>query len=291
MSKLETIFPGRKRGIPTPDGKNYAGGPSYDRGLEEKTLQVLTTGVFENTFYASQKDLVTQAVTLFQQMALADVELFAKMIVYARNKGFMRISPITALVVLSTADLNYFELAFPLVIRTPGDLQDFMQIVRSGSLRKGCGRGVKRVIGSWMNGLSEYHVIKYGSQGAGFSLRDILRLVHPKPATEGVDALFNYLCNGLTEENASAIREQLPQVRCIELLKEEKDPARQRELVAMGRLPYETVVGAIKPDVALWTELMKQMPYFALLRHLNTLAKAGVFAQTTQGRNNVAYVV
>lgn len=284
--KAASIF-GTRNTIPTPDGLNHAGGPSYNRGLEEQTLQVLTTNVFENTFYASQKDLVKQAVDLFKRMALQDSVLFAKMIVYARNEGFIRIAPITALVVLSTADMDSFQAAFPLVIRTPGDLQDFMQILRSRALRKGFGRGVKRAVGGWLNGLSEYHAIKYGSQGSGFSLRDILRLARPKPASDRVGAIFNYLINGLTEENAEVIALNLNQIRCMEILKESTELEEQKALIAEGKLPYEVVVGCIKPSVELWTELMKQMPYFALLRHLNTLNKAGVFKDKT----NVTYVV
>lgn len=274
-------------GIPAFDGKNYAGGGTYNRGLEEQCLQVLCTGVFENTFYASQKTLVANAVGLFQQMAIQDSDLFARMIVYARNKGFMRIAPITALVVLSTADLTNFALAFPLVIRTPGDLQDFMAIVKSKSLRKGFGRAVKTAVGEWLNNLSEYHAIKYGSQGSDFSLRDILRLAHPCPTDETHGALFNYLCNGLTEKNGAAVARLLPQIVCVELLKEEKELKAQKALIVKGRLPYEVVVGSIKPNKQLWSELMKQMPYFALLRHLNTLHKAGVF----ESAENVDYVV
>jgi 60 kDa SS-A/Ro ribonucleoprotein len=286
MSKIDLIF-GTRKGVPTPDSTNYAGGPSYTRNLEERTLQVLTTNVFENTFYATQKDLVKEAVDLFKQMALKDSSLFAKMIVYARNKGYIRLAPITALVVLSTADIILFEVAFPLVIRTPGDLQDFMAIVRSKSLRQGCGRGVKRTVGAWLNSLSEYHTIKYGSKGNDFSLRDILRLIRPVPKDEQHKALFSYLCEGLSEKNAVTIANQLNQVKCMELLKEETDLDRQKALIAEGRLPYEVVIGCIKPNVQLWTELMRQMPFFALLRHLNTLQKAGVF----NSKENVAYVV
>jgi 60 kDa SS-A/Ro ribonucleoprotein len=203
--------------------------------------------------------------------------LFAKMIVYGRTKGFIRIAPITALVVLSTVDLASFQLAFPHVIRTPGDLQDFIQIVRGSTLRSGLGRGVKRAINQWLNDLSEYHAIKYGSRGQTMSLRDMLRISRPVPLTERSGTLFNYLVKGLHEGNAHSIREQLPQVVAVELLKEAKLPTEQVQLIEQGRLPYEVVVGAVnKPSLPVWRSLMEQMPYFALLRNLNTLARQGV---------------
>ncbi len=50
-------------------------------------------------------------------------------------------------------------------------------------------------------------------------------------------------------------------------------------MIRDGRLPYEVVTGLIKPDLDTWRELLRQMPYLALLRHLNTLQRAGVLAE------------
>jgi 60 kDa SS-A/Ro ribonucleoprotein len=284
---VANIFGTRTNTIPKPDGLNHAGGPSYTRSLEEQCLQVMMTGVWQNTYYADQQTLVQEALTVFQQMALKDSVLFAKMIVFARNKGFIRTAPITALVVLSTADVTSFCQAFPLVIRTPNDLKDFVTVVRSRQLRQGMGRAVKRTIGDWLNNLSEYHTIKYGSKGSDWSLRDILRLVRPVPKSQRSSVMFNYLRDGLTTENAVNVKTLLPQVATVELLKDTTDQTEQLALITQGRLPYEVVVGAIKPTVEIWTALMEQMPIFALLRHLNTLNKAGVFAD----RKAVQYVV
>jgi 60 kDa SS-A/Ro ribonucleoprotein len=284
---VANIFVSPNRSIPTPDGVNHAGGPSYTRSLEEQCLQVLMTGVFQDTYYADQQTLVKEALTIFQQMALKDSVLFAKMIVFARNRGFIRTAPITALVVLSTADVVSFCQAFPQVVRTPNDLKDFVVVIRSRQLRQGMGRAVKRAIGDWLNNLSEYHAIKYGSKGSDWSLRDILRLVRPVPKDQRTSVLYNYLRDGLTTENSLGVKDLLPQVATVELLKDTTDAPTQLQLIAEGRLPYEVVVGAIKPRVEIWTALMEQMPIFALLRHLNTLNKAGVF----NDRKAVTYVV
>jgi 60 kDa SS-A/Ro ribonucleoprotein len=80
----------------------------------------------------------------------------------------------------------------------------------------------------------------------------------------------------------AAKRELTPQIDAFERLKRldlSGDQTAARELVDAGRLPYEVVTGVIKPDVATWVELMKQMPYFAMLRHLNTLQRVGVLAE------------
>jgi 60 kDa SS-A/Ro ribonucleoprotein len=267
--------------------KNYEGFPTFIHDLEDQCLQVMMTGVFENTFYATAEKLQDEALALFQEMAKKDSELFAKMIVFARNQGLLRIVPITALVVLSKNDPATFARAFGAVIRTPNDLKDFVTLSRRGGIRAGLGRGVKRAVNGWLGNISEYHAIKYGSKGSDVSLRDILRITHPKPAALKQDALFNYLVNGLTEGNIEAVRANLPQIWAFEELKDASTTEAQRSCIKAGRLPYEVVVGAVKPDVAMWMELMKQMPIFALLRHLNTLHKNGVFADEA----NVQYVV
>lgn len=66
----------------------------------------------------------------------------------------------------------------------------------------------------------------------------------------------------------------------MERLKSTEDAVERRRLIGEGRLPYETVVGATTPDKALWQELMQQMPFMALLRHLNTLDRVGVLADS-----------
>ncbi|MBI3921820.1 MAG: TROVE domain-containing protein [Armatimonadetes bacterium] len=251
---------------------------------------MLTTGVFENTFYADSTTLVQEALEVFDRIAAQDCPLFAKMIVYARNEGLLRTVPITALAVLSRADSELFGKAFPLVIRTPNDLKDFVTLVRKGSVRGGLGRSVKRAVNDWMNGLTEYHAIKYGSRSGDVALRDVLRITHPKPKDDKADALFHYLVNGLMPENsdsansrvrpvrAERVQALLPQVWAFEQLKRADAPEDRQRLIAEGRLPYEAIVGAIAPDAELWGELMKQMPYMALLRHINTLTRAGVLA-------------
>jgi 60 kDa SS-A/Ro ribonucleoprotein len=270
----------------TATARNYEGFPTFYRSPEEQALQVLTTGVFENTFYADAAALEQEALAVVRQLAAKDVALLAKMVVYARTEGLLRSVPLAALTVLSQADSALFAQAFPHVVRTPNDLKDFVTLARKGGLRAGLGRAVKRAVNAWLNGLTEYHAVKYGSRAGDVTLRDVLRLTHPQPKDARADTLFHYLVNGLTPENAERVRESLPQVWAFEQLKRADDRAEQRRLIAEGRLPYEAVVGAVAPDAALWAELMRQMPLMALLRHVNTLQRAGALEE----RDNARYV-
>src|SRR5260221_10516323 len=143
---------------------NVAGAPAFVRSPEERLIQVVTTGTFENTFYVGAKELATQAIDLFKPFAASDPKFLAQAILYARTEGHMRTVPITALVTLSTAeDKTYFRALFPQVIQTPGDLADFLTIVRTKCIR-GMGKTVTHAVQCWLEAISEYHVIKYGSE-------------------------------------------------------------------------------------------------------------------------------
>ncbi len=266
---------------------NPEGFPSFKRSNEEAYLQVLLTNTLSGTYYADESSLLKESLDLHAAMAQNDPAFMARALVYARNSGLMRLQPIVGLAYLAKADRDVFHRIFGQVIQTPGDLTDFVEIVRGGVTPGGMGRSIKTAINGWLNGMSEYHAIKYGSGGQGYSLRDVLRVTHPKPVNPVQDAIFLWLTD--TEKWAqSELRNHTPQIDAFEQIKRINggDQSAARTLIEHGRLPYEVVTGVIKPDQDTWAGLMRQMPYFALLRHLNTLQRAEVF----QVRENAQYV-
>ena len=165
---------------------NYEGFPAFKRPLKERYLQMLLTNTLGGTFYASAIELVEGALELHAEMRAADPVFMAQAIVYARNNGFMRLQPIVGLAFLakSAGFMGHytFPAIFDRVILTPGDLQDFVEIMRGGKIgQRGMGRRVKRVVNVWLNKMTEYRALKYASGGQGYGLRDVLRLTHPIP--------------------------------------------------------------------------------------------------------------
>jgi 60 kDa SS-A/Ro ribonucleoprotein len=261
------------------DSRNPEGFPSFRRSLEEGYLQVLLTNTLSGTFYATESQLLSESLGLHAQMAVKDPGFMARAIVYARRDGLMRLQPIVGLAFLAKADRALMHRIFGHVIITPGDLTDFVEIVRGGVVPGGMGRSIKTAVGGWLNGLTEYHAIKYSTGGQGYSLRDILRVSHPKPLTDKQDAIFLWLTELEKWLADDAKRTLTPQIDAFERLKRleaSDDQSAVRAVIADGRLPYEVVTGVIKPDIETWGELMRQMPYLALLRHINTLQRAGV---------------
>lgn len=271
--------------------QNKHGQPAFDRDLKHQYLQMVMTNMLGNTYYTDQQENVKQALDLHRAMLKADPEFMAKAIVYARNHGYTRLQPIIGLVFLSTIDdKRFFHAAFPQVIFTPGNVFDFTTIAGNVREGRGFGRTVKKALSKWFNSLSEYHVIKHGAETKmdpktrvkEYDLKDLLKLVRPIPLTKRNGELFKYILGKEVEFKS------LPQVDAFEKLKVTNNLTEARALIEKGRIPHEVATGVLKsPDVTTWEFIMKQMPYFALLRNLNTLTRHKVFEK----KENIDYVV
>lgn len=249
---------------------NAEGYRAHNRSFEEEYVQMLLTNTLGNTFYADAQDLLAQAADTHEAMVELNPEFMAKALVFARQKGFMRLQPIYGLAVLSKARPDLFGKVFAHVVLIPPDLYDFLTILRGMGRGQG-GRAVKRQIAAFLQKTSEYWAIKYGGRGRGYNLGDAIATAHPTPINERQQALFRYLRGHETTLDG------LPQIQAVEQLKKaSKDKTRIR-LIREGKLPYETVTGAIKTDKKIWEALLYQMPVFALLRHLNTFEREGLF--------------
>lgn len=271
---------------------NKDGFPAFERGLHEQYLQSLMTNTMGNTFYVNQRDLVKESLTLHGKMLKKDPEFMAKAAIYARNEGYMRLQPIVSLVYLSTLENKfYFKAAFDRIIRTPGDLEDFVTICGNVRNGKGLGRSVKNTISKWLNNMTQYHAIKYGaSRNTGWDLGNIIKATHPKPIDKKQGELFNYVANRNADFSQLNQVNELERIKNLQRMKSEMTDAEFAaqivDAVEKGRLPWEIVTGIVKPNTQIWEYLMKQMPYFALLRNINTLQRAGVLDKN----QNVKYV-
>ncbi len=105
----------------------------------------------------------------------------------------MKDLPALLCAVLAMADAKLLSAIFPRVIDDVKMLRNFVQIVRSGVVgRKSLGTLPKRLVTSWINAREEEALFR-GSIGQSPSMADVLRMVHPKPATPARSALYAYL--------------------------------------------------------------------------------------------------
>jgi 60 kDa SS-A/Ro ribonucleoprotein len=275
VSRAKSLFDSHQRAV-----SNHDGYDAYVRLVEEQYIQMLMTNTLNNTFYADEQLLMQEAASSHQEMAELDADFMARALVYARNEGFMRLQPLYGLAVLSRIAAEPFAQIFSHVVKTPGDLADFLTILR-GSGRGQGGRAVKRQVSHFLNEISEYWVIKYNGRGRGYSLGDMVATTHPKPKDEKRQALFRYLRGHETDLT------KLPQLQALHKLKKTRNPASQLHQIEKGMLPYSVVTSILQPTRSVWEALMLQMPMFALLRHLNAMDRAGVFEK----KKNIDYVI
>lgn len=264
MGRAQSLY-----SVPVPTIRNRDNFPAYERPLEERYLQTLLTNTVGNTFYADQQTLMQESDQVHNDMLDVDPEFAAKALAFARNEGFMRLQPILGLAKLSAVKQTLFARAFPHVIKIPSDLSDFLTILNGQGRGEG-GRAVKREVGGFLNGVSEYWALKYNGRGRGYSIGDMVATAHVKAANDRQNRLFRYAMGKETPLGG------LPQLAAFEALKRAETDDERIRWINEGKLPHEIVTGAIKPTKAVWNAILEQMPIFALLRNLNTMDRAGV---------------
>ncbi len=278
------------------DKQNREGFPAFTRTLEEDVLSVLLTQTLSNTFYCSQKELAKETVDVLRAMADKDPEFLAKALAYARTKGLMKLAPTVGLAVLASKKTSNkkeaFRLAFRQVVKIPDDLREFVTLLKTKQFTKGLVGIPKTMVQNWLRHMSEYHAVKYGSANSeGITLRDILRLAHPRPKTtkpnKGLDyerlrngaqaELFGWLVKGWSEIGTEPSPTN-PMVWALEKLKRTDSVVESVALIEKYKLPREVVEPSVKKMTeAHWAALLKNLPYMALLRNLNTMLRHGVF--------------
>ncbi|MDD5008388.1 MAG: TROVE domain-containing protein [Syntrophorhabdaceae bacterium] len=301
MSRATKVFKNiPKCPLEKADAVNRDGYPAFTRPVEEQILQTLLTNTFGNTFYATQKELIGESAQIHDAAFKADPEFYARALVYARDKGHMRTQPVYGLAKLAHEHGKLFPAVFDQVVRTPNDLADFMVMYKSLHGNHG-GRVLKRVVGNWLaKNLSEYWVIKYGSENHdGYSLRDLVQLSHPNVKDQ---PLFDYIMRseytdgkvGRVWNSTKPIAEggerapyrnelrdvsSLKQIGMFEAFKRAETDEQKVMLIKEGRLPHEVVTGLIGDSKPCWDALVANMPIFALMRNLATLERHGVLEQ------------
>ena len=276
-----TLFGQKSAPAPKPDTVNKSVGAAYSGDLKQDLISLLTTNVIGDTFYATEQELAASTQELVTRGARENPEFLAKAVVYGRNEGFMRLAPIVGLAALTVhgGRRALTRQVFPRVIRTPDDLREYVTLFNTRAFGKRMTGWVTKMVGDWLNGLSEYHAVKYGSQASKtVTLRDILRQAHPKPASEAQDYLFNYLVKG-TKEVSLTEPQQLKVIWAAERLKRATNESEVISLITRFRLPWEVVIPALEKSTPhTWAALAEVMPYFALLRNLATMNRNGALA-------------
>ena len=249
---------------PKADVRNEAGGTAYEFTSQHKLAQYAATGCLNSTFYAAADQ---QLATVLELCAANEAEFIARTALFARSKGHMKDMPALLCAVLSVRSPGLLAEIFDRVIDSPKMLRNFVQIMRSGVVgRKSLGTLPKRLILQWLEARTDEQLF-CGSVGNDPSLADVIRMVHPKPASPSREALYAYLIGRTFNEAA------LPEiVQQYEAFKKNTEPGK----VTTPDVPFQmlTALPLTKKD---WQQIARTASWTMTRMNLNTFVRQGVF--------------
>ncbi|WP_254512331.1 RNA-binding protein [Anatilimnocola floriformis] len=250
--------------LPPANARNEAGGLAYSRSAEQALAQYAVTGCLNSTFYATGDEQLAAVLKLCQKVA---PEFIARVALYSRQKGFMKDMPALLLAVLSVKGPGLMAEIFDRVIDSPKMLRNFVQIMRSGVVgRKSLGTLPKRLIQQWIESRSDVQLFA-GSVGNDPSLADVIKLVHPKPATTSRAALFAYLLG------RKYIHAELPEV--VQEYEVFKTHPKQRK-GNVPNVPFQMLT-SLPLAAGDWKQIARNAPWQMTRMNLNTFERHEVF--------------
>ncbi|HEY6333019.1 MAG TPA: hypothetical protein VI756_27090, partial [Blastocatellia bacterium] len=260
----KTLF-GSLRGalIPKTDAVNAHNAPAYRLPPKHAFAQYAATGCLNSTFYAGATDQLKAVLALTAEI---EPEFIAKTAIYCRERGYMKDMPALLCAALSIRDIKLLERVFGRVLDNGKMLRNFVQVVRSGVVgRKSLGTAPRRMIRDWLDARDDKSVF-FASVGQTPSIGDVIKMVHPKPGTDGRKALYAYLIGREYES------ENLPKlVQDFEAFK-----------VGTGSeapaVPFEMLT-ALPIGTSGWTAIARNASWQQTRVNLNTFARHGVFEE------------
>jgi 60 kDa SS-A/Ro ribonucleoprotein len=248
--------------LPKTDAVNEAGGRAYLREPQHALAQYAATGCLNATFYASESEQLESTLRLCAEVPPAFI---AQTAIWARQQGHMKDMPALLSSVLASRDGGLLEQVFERIVDQPKMLRNFVQILRSGVTgRKSLGSRPKRLVRRWLENRSDEQLFR-ASVGQDPSLADVLKMVHPKPATSSRTALYGYLLGG--DHDAS----ELPPLVC-DYERFKADPA----VEPVPDVPFQLLT-SLPLEPRHWVEIARRASWQMTRMNLNTFLRHRVF--------------
>lgn len=241
---------------------NDAGGKSYAADPRHTLAQYCLTGCLNDTYYASAE---TQLDKILDLAGKVPEDFLARLALYARTGGYMKDTPAILLGALVKRSPALFKAIFTRVIDNPKMLKNFVTVMRSGAVgRKSLGTVTKRAVQGWLASRTEEQIYR-GVVGGDVTLRDIIRLSHPKAATPERQAFYRYLL-GYEGVDLTLLPED---AQAFEAFK--ADPSGAPPDVAFQLLSNLTL------STDQWKGVAENMSWHTLRTNLNTLQRHKCF--------------
>lgn len=252
--------------LPKTDAVNEAGGQAYRFDPKHALAQYAATGCLNSTFYASAEQQLADVLALCDQV---EPEFIARTALFAREQGFMKDMPALLCAVLSVKSPGLMAEIFDRVIDNGKMLRNFVQIMRSGVVgRKSLGTLPKRMVLQWLASRGDDPLFT-ASVGQDPSLADIIKMVHPKPATDSRKELYAYLIG--REFDTSKLPELVRQYEGFKArLLAGDDEAEAPDV------PFQMLT-SLPLTAKHWMRIARNASWQMTRMNLNTFARQGVF--------------
>lgn len=249
--------------MPPATAVNEAGGVAYRLSPKAALAQYAMTGCLSTTFYASAEMQLQTVLNLCNHAEVAP-EYIARLAIYTRANGHMKDLPALLVAMLSVRSPGLLAEVFDRVIDDGKMLRNFVQIVRSGVVgRKSLGTLPKRLVQSWFDRRSDEQIFR-ASVGNDPSLADVIKMVHPKPATASRAALYGYLIG--QPHDASALPSIVKQFEAF----------KAGEVSEVPDVPFQMLT-SLQLTQEHWKQIAKNAPWQMTRMNLNTFVRHGVF--------------
>ncbi|MBX9603300.1 MAG: TROVE domain-containing protein [Bryobacteraceae bacterium] len=284
MSHLTRLFsqhPARPAGPLHPEQVVDRGsGPVTPAGLWTQLNHFLILGTAGGVFPARRpRPSMTAAQPVQAALALDGARVVNLTIEASSSERAARRDPalfvlaMAASPVFADARTNQLALAaLPLVARTGRQLCRFAEYVDA---MRGWGRGLRSAIAHWYLAKPVPELTRLmlrQKQGERWTHRDLLRLAHPKPASESQRALFGWAVEG----RLTTTSEDLSQLYAFELARQSTEESEIVRLVEDYRLTHEMIPARWTDSPRVWEALLDTLPYTAMLRRLRKMTGIGL---------------
>jgi 60 kDa SS-A/Ro ribonucleoprotein len=244
---------------------------------QDALVRIMLTGILKHQYYRTVDEQVKEAIPLILTASKKDPEFLLKAAAFARDNNMKGMVKLALACLSSNAKDDFLSDSFNrnaiislLGTFHPGQLLQFVELCKSGSLGKGFGsrpqKWVRAVMESWKANKLEDYTLKYPT-----ALNSLLRLVHPRYETSGRGKIVGYLLSN----GKAAGKKQI----AVEKLKK---PNTKSSTIAKSMLENEIPWDVIKgfsgmkdPDICM--AMMTQMGLSALLLNIRSLEQHGVF--------------
>ena len=253
---------------------NTAGGYAWEVDRWAMFDRFLILGSEEGTYYIdAQKLTVEHAKNAMEAIREDGVRAVVRIVEISGTGRAPKNDPAIFALALAAAYGNDETRALayesvPRICRTGTHLFAFAEACQA---LRGWGRGLRKAVGRWYNEKSAealaYQVVKYQSRN-GWSNRDLLRLSHPKPATDDHKVLYKWIVDDELTGNAKLVEATL----ALKSASVDQAVAIVREF----KVPREALPTELLNEAKIWEALLEDMPLTAMIRNLGNLSKCGL---------------